>query len=73
MMGRHSTDLSTAGAGRPLPLIDLSCSQRQSRLPDPQKKKKKKWREADRSSGTDITVVDTLSPIWEDSALARRR
>jgi len=41
-MGRHSTDLSVAGAGRPLPLSDLSCSRRQSRLPDPQKKKKKK-------------------------------
>ena len=42
MMGRHSTDLSIAGAGRPVPLFDPSCSRRQSRLPDPQKKKKKK-------------------------------
>jgi len=42
MTGRHSTDLLLAGAGRPTPLFDLSCSRRQSRLPDPQKKKKKK-------------------------------
>jgi len=42
MMGRHSTDLSATGAGRPLPLSGLSCSRRQSRLPDPPKKKKKK-------------------------------
>ena len=46
-MGRHSTDLSDLEDGRPSPLSDLSCSRRQSRLPDPQKKKKKKWREAE--------------------------
>jgi len=46
-MGRHSADLSGAGAGRPVPLADLSCSRRQSRLPDPQKKKKKKWHEVE--------------------------
>ena len=42
MMGRHSTELSAEGAGRPVPLSDLSWCRRQSRLPDPPKKKKKK-------------------------------
>ena len=61
MMGRHSTDLSFAGAGRPLPLSDLSCSRRQSRLPDPpkKKKKKKKWKEAEVGPDHYFRVVPT--------------
>jgi len=48
MMGHHSLESSAVEDGRPLPLSDLSRFQRQSHLPDPQKKKeKKKWREAE--------------------------
>ena len=50
MTGRHSTDLSGVGAGRPPPLSDVSWFWRQSHLPDPQKKKKKKkkkWHEVE--------------------------
>jgi len=51
MMGRHSMELSAAGAGRPFPLSDFSWFWRQSRLPDPQKKKKKKKKKVERSGG----------------------
>jgi len=59
MMGRHSIELSCAGAGRPLPLSGFSWFRRQSRLPDPPKKKKKKKKK----SGAKWTAGTSLAGV----------
>ena len=58
-MGRHSIELSSAGAGRPFPLSDFSWFWQQSRFPDPQKKKKKKWNEVEVGPDHYFHVVPT--------------